>query len=56
VGAARRQRERPARRDAREAPLRIEGVEQRKEVVLVGAASVEEDERALGIALGGSRA
>jgi hypothetical protein len=53
VRAARRQRERPARRDAYEAPLRVERVEQRKEIVLVGAATVEEDERALGVALGG---
>ena len=35
--AARRQRERPARRDPEQPPLRVERVEQRAEIVLVGA-------------------
>ena len=47
VGAARRQRERAAWSDAEEAPLRVEHVEQREQVVLVGAAAVEQDEQAL---------
>jgi hypothetical protein len=40
-----------------QAPLRVERVEQREEVVLVGAAPVEEDERAVRVSLGrtGSR-
>ena len=56
VRAARRQRERPARSDADEPTLRVERVEQRKEVVLVRASPVEEDERALRLALGGTGA
>ena len=50
VRAARRQRERAARRDAEQPPLRIERVEERVEVVLVGAAPVQEDERSLRLA------
>ena len=50
VRAARRQGQRPARRVAVQPPLRVERVEQREQVVLVGAAAVEEDERALGLA------
>ncbi len=46
VRAARRQRERAARAVAVQAALRIERVEEREEVVLVGAAPVEEHERA----------
>ena len=55
--AARRQRERPARSDAVQAPLRVERIEEREEVVLVGPAPVEEDERAVRLARGraGSR-
>ena len=49
VRAARRQRERSARRDPEQPPLRVEHVEQRKEVVLVGAAAVEQGEEALGL-------
>jgi hypothetical protein len=52
VRAARRQRERPARRDAEQPPLRIEDVEEREQVELVGAAAVEEDEQALRLAGG----
>ena len=44
--SAGRQRERPARRHAQQAALRIERVEQRVQVVLVGAASVQQHERA----------
>ena len=50
VRAAGRQAQRPARRDPDEAPLRVEHVEERHEIVLVGPAPVEEDERALGLA------
>ncbi len=50
VRAAGRQAQRPARREADEAPLGVEHVEERHEIVLVGAAPVEEDERALGLA------
>jgi hypothetical protein len=46
VRAAGGQRERGARRVAVQASLGIEGVDQREEIVLVGAAAVEEDERA----------
>jgi hypothetical protein len=49
VRAARRQGERAARRDPEQATLRVECVEQRDEVMLVGAAAVEEDEGALGL-------
>ena len=52
--AAGRELERPARGDAEEPPLGIERVEQRVQVVLVGPAPVEEDERALGLAGGGA--
>ena len=41
VRAARRQRQGPARRRAEQPPVRIELVEQREQVVLVGAAAVE---------------
>ena len=44
--AAGRQRQRPARRRADEPPLRIERIQQRKEIVLVRAAPVEQDQRA----------
>ena len=54
VRASRRQRERPARRHADEASLRVERVEQREEVVLVGAASVEEDQCPVRLSLGGA--
>ena len=50
--AAGREREGRPRRGAEQAPLRVELVEQREQVVLVGAAAVEEDERPLGIAVG----
>ena len=52
VGAARRKVERPARRDPEQASLGVEVVEQRMEVVLVRAPSVEEDEEALRLARG----
>ena len=42
VRAARRQRERAARRDAEQPPSRVERVEERVEVVLVGPAAVQE--------------
>ena len=42
--ASGREVERTARRDAEQPSLRVEHVEQREEVVLVGAAPVEEDE------------
>ena len=50
VRASGRQRERPARRDAEQPPLGVERVEERVEVVLVGAAAVQEDERSLRLA------
>src|SRR5207253_3068708 len=50
VGAARRERERPARRDAEQASPRVEVVEHREEVLLVRAAAVEEDEQSLRVA------
>ena len=50
VRAARRQRQRAARAVAVKPALRVEHVEQREEIVLVGAAPVEEHERALGLA------
>src|SRR6476646_7035302 len=46
VRTARRQRQRPTRRVPVQAALRVELVEKRKEVVLVGAATVQQDERA----------
>ncbi len=52
--AAGRQQQRAARSDAEEPPLGIERIEQRVQVVLVGPAPVEEDERALGLAGGGA--
>src|SRR5207248_161700 len=54
VRAARRQRERRPRRVAGEATLGVERVEEREEVVLVGAAAVEEDERSLRLPRGGA--
>jgi hypothetical protein len=56
VRTARWQRERAARSDADEAPLRVERIEQREEVVLVRASSVEEDECPLRLSLGGAGA
>jgi hypothetical protein len=50
VRTARWQRQRPARRDPEETLLRVEQVEQREEVVLVGAPPVQEHQRALGLA------
>ena len=47
--AARRQQQRPAWSDAEEPPLGIERIEQWVQVVLVGPAPVEEDERAVGL-------
>ena len=55
VSAAGRERQRAPRRRRDEAPLGVEEVEQRIEVVLVGAASVEEDERALGFSRRGAK-
>ena len=54
VGAAGRQRQRAAGGGAEQASLGIEDVEQWKEVMFVGAASVKEDERTLGRPGGGS--
>ncbi len=56
VRAARRQRQRAARAVPVQPPLGIQHVEQRKEIVLVGAAAVEEHERAGRLALGGTLA
>ena len=53
VGSAGRKRQRPAGGDAKQAPLRIEDVEQWEEVVLVRTAAVEEHERSLGVPCGG---
>ena len=50
VGAAGRKRERSPGGDAVQAALGIERIQQREEVVLVGASPVEEDERAFGLA------
>ena len=52
--AAGRQLERPPGSGAEQPPLGIERVEQRVQVVLVGPAPVEEDERAVGLAGGGA--
>ena len=52
VGAPGRKREGPAGRYPQEAAIRVQDVEQREEVVLVRAATVEEDERAGGIPRG----
>ncbi len=49
VCPARRERERRPRRVAGEPALRVEQVEHRVEVVLVRAATVQEDERSLGV-------
>ena len=46
VRSARRERERSARRDAEQPALRVERVQQRVQVVLVGAAPVQQHERA----------
>jgi hypothetical protein len=46
-----RQRQRPASRRAEKAPVRIQQVQQREEVVLVRSAAVEEDEGPLEFAL-----
>jgi hypothetical protein len=54
VLAAGRQLERRPRSGAEEPPLGIERVEQRVQVVLVGPAPVEEDERAVGLAGSGA--
>ena len=45
VRAARRERQRAAREDGRQAPARVELVGERLEVVLVGAAPVDQDEQ-----------
>ena len=55
MGAAGRQRQRAARDEAEQALLRVEQVEERNEVELVGAAPVQEDERAGGLARGRPR-
>jgi hypothetical protein len=52
VRPARRKRQRTARRCPEEAPVGVEDVEQREEVVLVGAAAVQEDQRALWLGAG----
>ena len=43
-----RERERAPREDADEALLRVEKLEERSEILLVGSAAVQEHERALG--------
>ena len=53
VPPARRELQRPARRDADEPPVGVEHVEERQQVVLVGAAAVQQDERARRLARGG---
>jgi hypothetical protein len=50
VRASGRQRERSARRDPEQTPVRVEDVEEREQVELVGAAAVEEDEESFGLA------
>ena len=50
--AARRQRERAARGDAEQPPFGVERVEERMQVVFVGPAAVQEDERSLRLAGG----
>jgi hypothetical protein len=50
VGAARRQRQWTSRRDPGQPALRVDQVQQRKEVVLARAAAVEEDERTIRLA------
>ena len=55
VRAARRKVERAARSHAEQPALGIEHVEERKEVALVGAAAVEEDEQPFGLARGRAR-
>src|SRR5262249_37983199 len=50
VRAARWEGQRAARGEALQPLLRVEHVEQREQVVLVRAAAVEQDERALGLA------
>ena len=52
MAAARGQEQRPAGRDAHQAALGVEEVEEGREVVLVGAAPVHEHERAFGLARG----
>ena len=54
VGAAGRQVQRAARRHAQQPASRVEQVEEREQVALVGAAAVEEDEQPLRIPGGGS--
>jgi hypothetical protein len=54
VRTAGRERQRPPRRIAVQAALRIERVEQRKEILLVGTAAVEQDERARRLYGGGT--
>ena len=49
MGAPGRQVERAARRHREQPARRVEHVEEREEVVLVGAATVEQDEQALGV-------
>jgi len=55
VRAVGRECERAARRGAEQAAVGVEHVEERREVELVGAAAVQEDERALGLAGGRAR-
>ena len=54
VPSSGRERERAARAVPVEAALRVERVEQRQQVVLVGAAAVVEDEQPLRISAGRS--
>jgi hypothetical protein len=50
VGSAGRHAQRTARRSAHQTAIGIEHLEQRPEIVLVGAAAVKEDQRPCGIA------
>ena len=53
VAATRRQGQRPARGDADPAALGVQDVEETVQVVFVGAATVQEDDGALRIGIGG---
>jgi hypothetical protein len=56
VGPARRPGQRPTQRRAEQPPLGVEDVQQREEIVLVGATPVEENQRSLRVAGGGAKA
>ena len=50
AAAGRDVRDRGAGREPQQAALRVELIQQRSQIVLVGAAAVQEDQRALGLA------